>query len=188
MRPVYAEATRLKRDRGAPLKRAEFIEQRVTKRDGVWLKVHDSIDATLDKMLKECEDVITKKIEELFDELHNDFLLLCAGAEPKEEKDKVQEEIMRTKLKENLATVKTMIEPGGAIPDLVAKCKQELVEHARGTAWVLVLPATIALARQAETRRNTLRNKNYDNQKQQASLSSSILLANDDFYSDGRPR
>ena len=123
MKPIYEEAAKIK-NRGAPAKRAEFVEQRVTKRDGVWLSVHDSIDAALDKLLKRYEDAITKKIEGLFDDLHKDFLLLCADTEPKEEKDKVQEDIMRAELKENLAAVKTMIESGGAIPDLVAKCKQ----------------------------------------------------------------
>lgn len=123
MKPLYEEAIKIK-NRGAPLRRAEYVEQRVTKRDGVWLSVHDSIDAAFDKLLKRYEDGITKKIEGLFDDLHKDFLLLCDDSKPKEEKDKVQEEIMRAELKENLAKVKTMIEPGGAIPDLVAKCKQ----------------------------------------------------------------
>lgn len=122
MRPIYEDATKVK-NHGAPLRRAQLIEQRVTKRNGVWLKVHDSIDSALDKLFKKYEDALTKRIVELFDEIHQDFVRLCAGTEPQDEKDKVQEDIMRTELKQNLAAVKAMIEPGGAIPDLVAKCR-----------------------------------------------------------------
>ena len=64
MKPIYEEAIKIK-NRGAPLRRAEYVEQRVTKRDGVWLSVHDSIDAAFDKLLKRYEDGITKKIEAL---------------------------------------------------------------------------------------------------------------------------
>jgi hypothetical protein len=123
MKPIFADAIKIKRH-GAPLKRAELVEQRVTKRNGIWLNVHDSIDTALDKLFKKYEDTLTKGIIALFDELHQDFLRLCAGTKPKEEKDRVQEEITRAALKENLATVKAMIEPGGAIPKLVAQCKQ----------------------------------------------------------------
>jgi hypothetical protein len=122
-RPIYQDAAKI-RNRGAPLKRAEFVEQKVTKRNGLWLSVHDSIDTALDKLFTKCEDALTTRIIELFDGLHRDFLLLCDGTKPKEEKDKVQEDITRAVLKENLATVKAMIEPGGAIPKLVAQCKQ----------------------------------------------------------------
>jgi hypothetical protein len=122
-RPIYQDAAKMK-NRGAPLKRAEFVEQKVTKRNGVWLSVHDSIDTALDKLFTKCEDALAKKITELFTGLHQDFLLLCDGTEPKEEKDKIQEDITRAALKENLATVKAMIEPGGVIPKLVAQCKQ----------------------------------------------------------------
>jgi hypothetical protein len=123
MKPIYEDAAKIK-NRGAPMKRAEFVEQKVTKRNGVWLGVHDSIDTALDKLISKCEDAVTAKIIELFQGLHRDFVLLCDGTEAKEEKDKVQEAILRNQLKENLATVKTMIKPGGAIPKLVAQCKQ----------------------------------------------------------------
>jgi hypothetical protein len=43
MKPIYEDAAKIK-NRGAPLKRAEFTEQKVTKRNGVWLSVHNSID------------------------------------------------------------------------------------------------------------------------------------------------
>jgi hypothetical protein len=123
MAPIYADAIKIKKH-GAPVKRAELVEHRVTKRNGVWLNVHDSIDTALDKLFKKYEGIVTKEITTLFDGLHQDFLRLCAGTKPKEEKDRVQEEITRTALKENLATVKAMIEPDGDIPKLVAQCKQ----------------------------------------------------------------
>jgi uncharacterized tellurite resistance protein B-like protein len=113
MKPIYEDAAKIK-NRGAPMKRAEFVEQKVTKRNGVWLGVHDSIDTALDKLISKCEDAVTAKIIELFEGLHRDFVLLCDGTEAKEEKDKVQEAILRNQLKE----------PGGAIPKLVAQCKQ----------------------------------------------------------------
>jgi hypothetical protein len=85
MKPIYEDAAKIK-NRGAPLKRAEFTEQKVTKRNGVWLSVHDSIDTALDKLFSKCEDAVTAKIIELFEGLHRDFLLLCDGTEAKEER------------------------------------------------------------------------------------------------------
>lgn len=133
MRPIYDDALKVK-GRGGPLKRAELIEQRVAKRNhGVWMQVHDSIDASIDKLFEKYEDCITAKIQKLFEDLHRDFLLLCEDTEPKEEKDRVQEEITRNELRENVKEVKAMIEPGGVIPELVAKCKQYSAPSSSGS-------------------------------------------------------
>lgn len=122
MKQVYKEALAVK-GRGAPKKRSELVERHVTKRDGIWLKVHDQIDSAFDVLFKKYEDGITEGLEGLFDGLHADFLFLCKDTEAKDEKAKVQEEILRSQLKENLAKVKEMADAGGVIPDLVARCK-----------------------------------------------------------------
>lgn len=123
MGPIYHEAAQIKGGRGAPRRRAEFIESRVTKRSGIWLKVHDSIEASFDTLFQETEQAMVQKFGEVFDSLHANFRLLCTKTEVKDEKEKVLEQALRAELKDHLKEVKGMLGDGGNIPRLVAECK-----------------------------------------------------------------
>jgi hypothetical protein len=122
MKPIYRDALQIK-GRGGPLKRAEFVESAVTKRSGVWTQVLDAIEAAFDKLFERAENVMVKTFGDVFDTLHNNFLLLCDDSEAKDEKAKVLEKLLRGDLKEKAAEVKAMLEEGGKITKLVAQCK-----------------------------------------------------------------
>jgi hypothetical protein len=123
MKPIYREAIQVKGGRGAPGRRAAFIESAVTKRNGVWIQVHDAIEAAFDNLFERAENAMVEGFGEVFDKLHNNFLLLCDDTETKDEKAKVLEKVLRKDLKENAAEVKAMLEDGGKIAELVAACK-----------------------------------------------------------------
>ena len=122
MTDIYSKAITIKGYRG-PEKRAIAIECGVTKRDGVWLKVHDHIERGFEQVFKRAEDNIVERFEAIFDSIHNDFLLLSADTETKDKKQKLREDQLRNKLKENLVEVRSMVGESGKIPRLVAACK-----------------------------------------------------------------
>lgn len=123
MEPIYEELQKIK-GVGGPKKRADRFERLVTKNNGILLKVHDNIERAFDEVFHDYEGKMVEVFGQVFDSLHNNFRLLCAGTETKDEKEKIQEEILRKELKENLAKVKAMVEEGGIIPELVEKCKK----------------------------------------------------------------
>jgi hypothetical protein len=123
MKPIYVSAIQIKGGRGAPVRRAGLVENSVTKRNGIWTQVHDAIEVAFDKLFEKAEDVMVKTFGEVFDTLHNNFLLLCDDTEAKDEKAKVLEKLLRNDLKEKAAEVKAMLEEGGKIAKLVAECK-----------------------------------------------------------------
>lgn len=123
MRPIYLEASKIKGMRGAPKQRADFVQARVTKRNGVWIQVHDSIDKAFDKLFEEAEDAMVAHFGGVFDTLHGNFRLLCESSEAKSEDEKVLEEDLRNDLKERSVRVKGMLAEGGEIASMVAACK-----------------------------------------------------------------
>jgi hypothetical protein len=123
MEPIYEEVQKIK-GVGGPRRRADRFERLVTKNNGILLKVHDSIERAFEDLFQSYEGKMVEVFGQVFDSLHNNFRLLCAGTETKDEKEKVQEQILRKELKENLAKVKAMVEEGGIIPELVEKCKK----------------------------------------------------------------
>lgn len=123
MKPIYEDVSKIKGKTGAPMKRANHFERLVTKRDGVWLEVHDSIENEFEQVFKRAEERLLKAFGRIFDSLHQNFLFLCDSTDTKGEKERAQEQLLRTKLKENLVEVKALVEECGQIPELVAKCK-----------------------------------------------------------------
>jgi uncharacterized protein (DUF1697 family) len=123
MKPIYRDAIQIKGGRGSPVRRAGLVESAVTKRSGVWTQVHDAIEASFDKLFGRAEDVMVNTFGDVFDTLHNNFLLLCDDSEAKDEKAKVLEKLLRSDLKEKAAEVKAMLDKGGKIAKLVAQCK-----------------------------------------------------------------
>jgi len=119
---IYNAAAQMKGP-GGPVKRANFIEREVTKVDGVWLKVHDTMEGALNELFKRLENNIVEQFEDVFDSIHKDFLMLCSDTVTKDEKQKVAEDLLRKELTENLAGVKKMVDDGGEIARLVAQCK-----------------------------------------------------------------
>lgn len=122
MKAIYEEVCQTK-GAGAPKKRADQFERLVTKSNGVWTAVHDSIENAFDQIFKQCEDHVVGAFGEIFDDLHQAFLTLCDSTETKDEKDKIQEGILRAELREKLIEAKARVEAGGRITELVAKCK-----------------------------------------------------------------
>jgi hypothetical protein len=122
MRSIYNKAAQIKGS-GAPAKRAALIEREVTKVDGVWLKVHDTMESAFNELFKRLENNIVERFAEVFDSIHQDFLTLCSDTETKDEKQKIAEDLLREELKGNLAEVKKMVDDGGEISKLVAQCK-----------------------------------------------------------------
>jgi hypothetical protein len=123
MKPIYQEAIKIKGGKGAPKRRAEHIEGAVAKRNGVWIEVHDAIDAGFDVLFGKFEDQMVTKCGAVFDSLHNNFRLLCDDSEAKSEKEKVLEGGLRDDLREKSLQVKAMLAEGGEIAKLVAACK-----------------------------------------------------------------
>lgn len=121
-RSIYHKAAQIK-GAGAPAKRATLIEREVTKVDGVWLKVHDTMESAFNELFKRLENNIVECFEEVFDSIHRDFLTLCSDTETKDEKQKIAEDLLREELKANLVEVKKMVDDGGDIARLVAQCK-----------------------------------------------------------------
>jgi len=124
MKQVYREAIQIKGGRGAPRRRAEFIESAVTKRNRIWIQVHDAIEVAFDELCARAENTMITKFGEVFDALHNNFCLLCADSETRDEKEKVLEKVLRDDLKLKAAEVKGMLAEGGMIAKRVAECKQ----------------------------------------------------------------
>lgn len=122
MRPIYHKAAQIK-GAGAPAKRATLIEREVTKVDGVWLKVHDTMEAAFNELFTRLENNIVERFREVFDSIHRDFLALCSDTETKDKKQKVAEDLLREELKGNLVEVKKMVDDGGEIARLVTQCK-----------------------------------------------------------------
>ena len=83
MKPIYQETVKIKGGRGAPKRRADHIEAAVTKRNGIWIEVHDAIDVAFDALFGKVEDAMVTRFGEVFDSLHNNFKLLCADSEAK---------------------------------------------------------------------------------------------------------
>jgi hypothetical protein len=123
MKPVYRDALQIK-GRGGPANRGKYVESAVTKRDGgIWTKVQDAIEVAFDTLFANAEDNMVTTFGNVFDTLHNNFLLLCDDSEAKDEKTKLAEKLLRDDLREKAAEVKAMLEEGGKIAELVAKCK-----------------------------------------------------------------
>jgi hypothetical protein len=123
MKPIYLDAIKTKGGRGAPKRRADHIEGAVTKRNGIWIEVHDAIDVAFDALFEKAEEAMVTRFGSVFDSLHNNFQLLCADSEAKSEKEKVLEDELRNDLKEKSLQVKAMLAEGGQIAKLVAACK-----------------------------------------------------------------
>lgn len=137
MVPIYREAVQIKGGRGAPGRRAGFIESKVSKRNGLWIKVHDAIDEAFDKQFRKADNAMVAQFGDVFDTLHNNFRLLCDKTEAKDDKEKVLEEALRNELKGNLVLVKKMLDEGGEICRLVAWCKAYGVQPASASPMVL---------------------------------------------------
>jgi hypothetical protein len=123
MKPIYREAAKIKGGIGAPKRRSNHVESAVAKRNGVWIQVHDAIEAAFVDLFRRAENKMVELSEEVFDTLHHNFCLLCDDSEAKDDKDKVLEKVLRDDLKEKAAEVKVMLEEGGKIAELVAQCK-----------------------------------------------------------------
>ena len=123
MKPVYLEVTKIKGGRGAPKRRAVHVEGAVSKRNGVWIDVHDSIDVGFDELFERAENHMVTRFGEVFDSLHNNFRMLCENSEAKNEKEKVLEGELRDNLREKSLQVKGMLAEGGEIAKLIAACK-----------------------------------------------------------------
>lgn len=123
MKQVYRGATLIKGGRGAPRRRADHIESAVTKRNGVWIGVHDAIEVAFDKLFERAENAMVARFGEVFDALHTNFCLLCDDSEAKDDEEKVLEQALRSELREKAAEVKEMLNEGGKIAELVAACK-----------------------------------------------------------------
>jgi hypothetical protein len=123
MKPIYLEAWKIKGVRGAPKRRADFVQAGVTKRNGVWMQVHESIEAAFDKLSENAENAMVARFGEVFDSLHGNFLLLCEKSEAKSDKEKVFEKSLRDELGNRVTKVKEMLDEGGEITKLVAACK-----------------------------------------------------------------
>lgn len=130
MRIVYSEVLQIK-GRGAPRTRMDTLERKVAAYNGIWRKVHDGIDLAFDKLCASLEATIIKKIGGIYDNILNNFHLLCDGTETKNEENRAMEEILREKLKENLQEVKRMLDHGGDISKLVKQCRSY---HSPGNA------------------------------------------------------
>lgn len=122
MQEVYAEIRQIKGS-GAPKKRVDEFERRVTRVSGIWIKVHDGIEAEFDALFAKYELALVKRVGEIFDSLHMKFNLLCDESVPKDDEEKAMEEVLREKLQESLVKAKAMVEAGGVIPSLVEQCK-----------------------------------------------------------------
>ena len=123
MKPMYLEATKIKGGRGAPKRRADHIEGAVSKRNGVWVEVHDAIERGLEEVFERDETHMVTRFGEVFDSLHKNFRLLCDDSEAKSEKEKVLEGELRNDLKEKSLQVKSMLAEDGEIAKLIAACK-----------------------------------------------------------------
>jgi len=123
MRPIHRDAIQVKGGRGAPRRRADFVESAVTKRDGIWIQVHDAIEDAFDELFKQTENEMVEIFGEVFDALRKNFCLLCDDSKTKDDKEKVLEKVLRDNLKEKAAEVKGMLEEDGKIAELVAACK-----------------------------------------------------------------
>jgi hypothetical protein len=139
MKPTYLEAWKIKGMRGAPKQRADFVHANVTKRNGVWIQVHDSIDKAFDKTFAETEDDMVARFGEVFDTLHGNFQLLCKKSEAKSPEEKVLEGKLRDDLKESSVRVKSMLAEDGEIASLVAAC--QAYQSPSANSQSLFLPA-----------------------------------------------
>ena len=132
MKPIYHDARQIKGGKGAPGRRAGHVESAVTRRNGVWIQLHDAIEAAFDDLFERAEKTMVNTFGQVFDSLHSNFVLLCDDSETKDEKTKVLETLLRNDLKEKVAEVKGMLEEGGKIAELVAGCKSIQASYAAG--------------------------------------------------------
>lgn len=135
MNPVYDAISQMK-GRGGPEKRKKALESALAKRDGVWMQVHDLIKGAFEDYFQQYESRLVNVFVTFFDGLHQDFLRLCADTEVKDEKQKVQEQMLRTRLSENLAEVRKMVAEDGAISGLVEKCKNHVAQASNSQLFV----------------------------------------------------
>jgi hypothetical protein len=123
MKPIYRHAVLVKGNLSAPGQRAEFVQNEVSKRNGVWIEVHDAIDKAFDQVFEKAENAIVAKFEQVFDVLQLFYPSLSEDSKVKSEKEEMLEGELQVTLEKNLVRVKEMLGEDGEITRLVADCK-----------------------------------------------------------------
>lgn len=121
MVPIYDEVAKIKKTKGCIAERANQLEKSVCKRNGVWMKTHNSIEKALNKLFKDHLAEVCKELTSIFKSIHGTFILYCNDAVAKTEVEKQQEEKLRKQLQKNLIKARELVE--GSIKDLANECK-----------------------------------------------------------------
>lgn len=119
MKPIYAEVIGIK-GRGAPQKRMEMFEKKVTAMSGVWMKIHDNIETACDKAFAENLASIEHSMRDIFATIHKSFVMLCDDVVVKSPEEQKKDEELRAKLMVKVKETKALV--NGEISTSVAEC------------------------------------------------------------------
>lgn len=120
MKPIYAEVILIK-GRGAPQKRMEVFEKRVTAMSGVWMKIHDNIESACEKAFVRNLANIEQAMRDVFAAIHRRFVMLCDDVVVKSPEEQKKDDELRAKLMVKVKETKALV--NGRLSELVAECK-----------------------------------------------------------------
>lgn len=120
MKPIYAEAIKIKGGKGVVQRRMQFLEKRVASMSGVWMEVHDSVHAASARAISKYTKSIEKAMDETFMTIHRKFTILVEDRVIRDPVQKAEEEQLRRKLQASVKEALKVLD--GPLKDAATAC------------------------------------------------------------------